>query len=467
MAAVTVQIRSAPSTASRAEGIGSTARPVLAPSSLGEAVGALRPPAPDPDAAQGPHRPHGVQMGARLHARAEDRQVPRAPLRQHPGGHRARRGRADGGDRRGVQQRQRPPPLVLEQQHHPLVRLLAVQMVVRHHRDHLDPGDRALAPESTGSRQHPRHHRQQAVMVRHPVRRPQRLDRLAARRATRRASATTSMHSSIGRRASTSSRVQHREWTCGSIAAPGRSDTSILLSARYILPGMTFVSDLEPRPLWQHFDAILAIPRPSKHEERACRYVIDQAERRGLRWRQDATGNLVVEKPASPGQGGRAGRRPPGAPRHGDREELGDRPRLRPRSDRPPPRRRLGEGHRHHPRRGQRHRRRRHAGRDDRRRPRPRPPRAALHRRRGDRPDRRPGARRRGHRAARPPAPQPGLRGGGGGDASAARAAPPAASPCRSKPPPRRRGPRPSTSSSPASRGGTRGWRSTSSAATP
>jgi len=65
---------------------------------------------------------------------------------------------------------------------------------------------------------------------------------------------------------------------------------------------MTFVSDLEPRPLWQHFDAILAIPRPSKHEERARRYVLDEAEKRGLRWRQDATGNVVVEKPASPGK---------------------------------------------------------------------------------------------------------------------------------------------------------------------
>jgi dipeptidase D len=65
---------------------------------------------------------------------------------------------------------------------------------------------------------------------------------------------------------------------------------------------MTFVSDLEPRPLWRHFDAILAIPRPSKQEERACRYVIDLAEVQGFRWRQDATGNLVVEKPASPGR---------------------------------------------------------------------------------------------------------------------------------------------------------------------
>jgi dipeptidase D len=67
---------------------------------------------------------------------------------------------------------------------------------------------------------------------------------------------------------------------------------------------MTFVSDLAPQPLWKHFDALLQIPRPSKHEERARQYVIERAEAKGLRWRQDATGNVVVEKPASPGKEG-------------------------------------------------------------------------------------------------------------------------------------------------------------------
>jgi dipeptidase D len=67
---------------------------------------------------------------------------------------------------------------------------------------------------------------------------------------------------------------------------------------------MSFVSELEPRLLWKHFDGLLAIPRPSKREERARRYVIDLAERRGLRWRQDAAGHVVVEKPAAPGHEG-------------------------------------------------------------------------------------------------------------------------------------------------------------------
>lgn len=64
---------------------------------------------------------------------------------------------------------------------------------------------------------------------------------------------------------------------------------------------MSFVSELEPKPLWKHFDEILAIPRPSTKEEAMRRYVLDLAERKGLRHRQDAKGNVVVEKPGSPG----------------------------------------------------------------------------------------------------------------------------------------------------------------------
>lgn len=73
---------------------------------------------------------------------------------------------------------------------------------------------------------------------------------------------------------------------------------------RDILQAMTFVSDLDPQPLWKQFDALLQIPRPSKREERVRQYVIERAEALGLRWRQDAAGHVVVEKPASPGKEG-------------------------------------------------------------------------------------------------------------------------------------------------------------------
>ncbi|MFY9820501.1 MAG: aminoacyl-histidine dipeptidase [Thermoanaerobaculia bacterium] len=67
---------------------------------------------------------------------------------------------------------------------------------------------------------------------------------------------------------------------------------------------MSFVAELEPRPLWKHFDDFLTIPRPSKHEEKARDYVIAVAERKGLRHRGDAVGNVVILKPASPGKEG-------------------------------------------------------------------------------------------------------------------------------------------------------------------
>jgi dipeptidase D len=67
---------------------------------------------------------------------------------------------------------------------------------------------------------------------------------------------------------------------------------------------MSFVAELEPHALWKHFDDLLTIPRPSKHEEQARGHVIAVAERKGLRHREDAIGNVVVLKPASSGREG-------------------------------------------------------------------------------------------------------------------------------------------------------------------
>ena len=64
---------------------------------------------------------------------------------------------------------------------------------------------------------------------------------------------------------------------------------------------MTFVSDLEPRAVWSHFDQILAIPRPSKGEEKMRRYVEECAKARGLAVQRDAAGNVVVTVPATAG----------------------------------------------------------------------------------------------------------------------------------------------------------------------
>ena len=64
----------------------------------------------------------------------------------------------------------------------------------------------------------------------------------------------------------------------------------------------TFVSELEPRPLWRHFDRILATPRPSKHEEAMRAFVLDVARARNLGARTDKYGNVVVTVPASKGR---------------------------------------------------------------------------------------------------------------------------------------------------------------------
>ncbi|MGD2123800.1 MAG: M20/M25/M40 family metallo-hydrolase, partial [Gemmatimonadota bacterium] len=67
---------------------------------------------------------------------------------------------------------------------------------------------------------------------------------------------------------------------------------------------MTFVSDLEPRALWAHFDEILTIPRGSKEEEQIRAHVVSIAERHGLDCQVDGVGNVVVKKPGTPGKEG-------------------------------------------------------------------------------------------------------------------------------------------------------------------
>jgi dipeptidase D len=64
---------------------------------------------------------------------------------------------------------------------------------------------------------------------------------------------------------------------------------------------MSFVSELKPERVWGYFDQLLAIPRGSKKEDRARSFVLEVAERLGLEHQVDATGNVVVRKPASAG----------------------------------------------------------------------------------------------------------------------------------------------------------------------
>ena len=64
------------------------------------------------------------------------------------------------------------------------------------------------------------------------------------------------------------------------------------------------LAELEPKPVWKHFDALAAIPRASTKEAAAREYVLAQAARLGLEAVQDKAGNIVVRKPAHPGREG-------------------------------------------------------------------------------------------------------------------------------------------------------------------
>lgn len=65
---------------------------------------------------------------------------------------------------------------------------------------------------------------------------------------------------------------------------------------------MTTLTALEPRSLWEHFEALTRIPRPSGHEAGAAAYVTDVGGRIGAEVRRDAVGNLVLAVPATAGR---------------------------------------------------------------------------------------------------------------------------------------------------------------------
>ncbi len=61
------------------------------------------------------------------------------------------------------------------------------------------------------------------------------------------------------------------------------------------------VRDLEPKKLWNNFENLNAIPRPSKGEEKAVEFVKGFGERLGLDTYVDKVGNVIIKKPATKG----------------------------------------------------------------------------------------------------------------------------------------------------------------------
>lgn len=64
---------------------------------------------------------------------------------------------------------------------------------------------------------------------------------------------------------------------------------------------MSEIVNLEPHLVWEQFDAITRVPRPSKKEGRIIDFLVDFAKTHNIEYKKDAIGNVVMRKPATPG----------------------------------------------------------------------------------------------------------------------------------------------------------------------
>lgn len=61
------------------------------------------------------------------------------------------------------------------------------------------------------------------------------------------------------------------------------------------------IRELQPKPLWNHFADLNAVPRPSKKEEKVIQFIKEFGAGLGLETIEDAIGNVIIKKPASTG----------------------------------------------------------------------------------------------------------------------------------------------------------------------
>lgn len=64
------------------------------------------------------------------------------------------------------------------------------------------------------------------------------------------------------------------------------------------------LAGIEPKNVWKHFDKIRSIPHCSGHEAKLGEYLISYAKGKQLEVEKDATGNVVIRVPATPGREG-------------------------------------------------------------------------------------------------------------------------------------------------------------------
>ena len=61
------------------------------------------------------------------------------------------------------------------------------------------------------------------------------------------------------------------------------------------------IRNLEPKPLWNKFADLNAVPRPSKKEERVIEFIKNFGTSLGLETFEDEIRNVIIRKPATPG----------------------------------------------------------------------------------------------------------------------------------------------------------------------
>ncbi len=61
------------------------------------------------------------------------------------------------------------------------------------------------------------------------------------------------------------------------------------------------ITDLEPKLIWQCFDEITKVPRPTHHLDKMKKFLVDWAMKHNIEVKTDEVGNVAMFKPATPG----------------------------------------------------------------------------------------------------------------------------------------------------------------------
>lgn len=65
---------------------------------------------------------------------------------------------------------------------------------------------------------------------------------------------------------------------------------------------MKILEQLKPQPLFNYFENICQVPRPSKKEEKIRKFLLEFAKEHNLQAKTDKAGNVFISKPAAPGR---------------------------------------------------------------------------------------------------------------------------------------------------------------------